>query len=93
MPEPVRLPLKYVIGPDGSPLTIRDLPTSDTTRWVARRKAQVVVAVRGGLLSIDEVCDRYNLTVAEFLSWQRSFDRDGFAGLSVTRLQKYRSAE
>jgi hypothetical protein len=93
MPEPVRLPLKYVIGPDGSPLTIRDLPTSDTTRWVVRRKAQVVAAVRGGLLSMDEVCDRYRLTVEEFLSWQRSIDRDGLAGLRVTRIQEYRSAE
>ena len=91
MPEPVRLPLKYVIGPDGSPLTIRDLPTSDTIRWVVRRKAQVVAAVRGGLLSLEEVCDRYHLTVEEFLSWQRSFDRDGLAGLRVTRIQQYRS--
>jgi len=91
MPEPVRLPLKYVIGPDGSPLTIRDLPTSDTTRWVVRRKAQVVAAVRGGLLSLAEVCDRYHLTVEEFLSWQRSIDRDGLAGLRVTRIQQYRS--
>ena len=93
MPEPVRIPLKHVIGPDGSPLTSRDLPTSSTTRWVVRRKAQVVAAVRGGLLSLEEVCDRYHLTVEEFLSWQRSLDRDGLAGLRVTRIQQYRSDE
>ena len=93
MIEPIHRPLKYVIGPDGSPLTINDLPTPDTKRWVVRRKAEVVVAVRGGLLSLEEVCGRYRLTVEEFMSWQRSIDRDGLAGLRVTRLQKYRSAE
>jgi Protein of unknown function (DUF1153) len=93
MIEPIRRPLKYVIGPDGSPLTIRDLPAPDTKRWVVRRKAEVVAAVRGGLLSLEEVCDRYRLTVEEFLSWQQSIDRDGLAGLRVTRIQQYRSAE
>ena len=41
--------VKYVIGPDGSPLTIADLPPKNTRRWVIRRKAEVVAAVRGGL--------------------------------------------
>ncbi|MGC1578086.1 MAG: DUF1153 domain-containing protein, partial [Beijerinckiaceae bacterium] len=40
--------VKYVIGPDGSPLTIADLPSVATRRWVIRRKAEVVAAVRGG---------------------------------------------
>jgi hypothetical protein len=62
MTEPYR-PRKYVIGPDGSPLTIADLPAPGTTRWVIRRKAEVVAAVRGGLLSLEEACSRYMLTV------------------------------
>jgi hypothetical protein len=49
--------------------------------------------VRGGLLTLDEVCDRYRLTVEEFLYWQQSIDRDGLAGLRVTHLKQYRSAE
>ena len=53
---------KYVIGPTGAPLTLSDLPPPETQRWVIRRKAEVVAAVRGGLLSLDEACDRYNLT-------------------------------
>jgi hypothetical protein len=57
-----------VIGPDGSPLTIADLPPPNTRRWVIRRKAEVVAAVRGGLLSLEEACNRYTLTVEEFLS-------------------------
>lgn len=79
-----------VIGPLGEPLTIESLPAPETTRWVVRRKAEVVAAVNGGLLSIDEVCERYNLTIEEFASWQRSVDRSGMQGLRVTRLQHYR---
>ena len=72
MTEPHRPRVKYVIGPDGSPLTIADLPAPGTKRWVIRRKAEVVAAVRGGLLSLEEACSRYTLTVDEFLSWQFS---------------------
>ena len=56
MTEPHRPRVKYVIGPDGSPLTIADLPAPGTKRWVIRRKAEVVAAVRGGLLSLEEAC-------------------------------------
>jgi len=80
----------YVIGPDGSPLTIADLPPTSTKRWVIRRKAEVVAAVRGGLLSLEDACTRYTLTVEEFLSWQRSIERHGLAGLRATRVQHYR---
>jgi hypothetical protein len=89
MTEPYR-PRKHVNGPDGSPLTLADLPAPGTTRWVIRRKAEVVAAVRGGLLSLEEACSRYMLTVEEFLAWQRSIDRHGLAGLRTTRIQLYR---
>ncbi|SRR5690606_18702335 len=90
MVEPFRRRVSYVIGPDGSPLTVADLPPANTKRWVIRRKAEVVAAVRGGLLSLEEACKRYTLTVEEFLSWQRSIDRHGLAGLRATRIQQYR---
>ena len=92
MVEPTRRPSRYVIGPDGSPLSIADLPAPDIARWVPSRKAQVVAAVLGGLLSLEEVCDRYRLTLQEFLSWQQSLDRGGLAGLRVTRIQQHRCA-
>jgi len=85
--------VSYVIGPDGSPLTLADLPPPNTKRWVIRRKAEVVAAVRGGLLSLDEACRRYTLTVEEFLAWQRAIDRYGVPGLRVTRLQIYRDTD
>ena len=50
----------------------------------------VLAAVRGGLLSLDEACNRYTLTVEEFLSWQASIDQHGLAGLRTTRIQQYR---
>ena len=89
MAEPCR-PRKIVVAPDGSPLTIADLPPPGTKRWVIRRKAEVVAAVRGGLLSLEDACSRYMLTVEEFLAWQRSIDHHGLAGLRTTRLQRYR---
>ena len=46
-----------VIGPLGEPLTIDDLPKPNTQRWVVRRKAEVVAAVNGGMLTIDEVLE------------------------------------
>jgi len=93
MTEPLRPRAKYVIGPDGSPLTIADLPAPGTKRWVIRRKAEVVAAVRAGIISIDEACQRYTLSVEEFLSWQRSIDRHGLRGLRTTRIQDYRASD
>ncbi|EAU41151.1 hypothetical protein FP2506_12829 [Fulvimarina pelagi HTCC2506] len=90
MADQVRSRIKYVIGPDGSPLTLADLPPCNTRRWVIRRKAEVVAAVRGGLLSLEEACSKYTLTVEEFLSWQLSIDQHGLAGLRTTQIQEYR---
>lgn len=73
-------------------MTLDDLPSPTTKRWVIRRKAQVVVAVRSGLLSLEDACSRYNLSVEEFLSWQRLIDRHGIGGLRATRLQQNRNA-
>ena len=85
--------IRYVIGPDGSPLSINDLPLPSTRRWVVRRKAEVVVAVRGGLLTIEEACRRYSLSVEEYLSWEHSVIQHGLAGLRTTRIQQYRSGQ
>jgi len=55
-----------------------------------RRKAEVVAAVDGGLLTIAEACNRYGLTLEELASWQRAVEREGMAGLRATRVQHYR---
>lgn len=79
-----------VIGPLGEKLTNTDLRPRDTFRWIVRRKAEVVSAVNGGLLSVHDGMERYGLTLEEFAIWQRADDRSGIQGLRVTRIQHYR---
>ena len=67
-----------------------ELPPSDTKRWVVRRKAIVVAAVRNGRITLEEACRRYNLSVEEFQAWEQAIDSHGVPGLRVTRLQIYR---
>ena len=90
MVELSRPRVKYVIGPDGSPLTVADLPPVTTKRWVIRRKAEVVAAVRGGLISLEEACNRYTLTVDEFLPGKCRSTNMALAGLRTTQIQQYR---
>jgi len=82
-----------VLAPDGSVLALADLPPPDAQRWVASRKAIVVAAVRGGLLSMSDACARYRLTTEEFLGWQMQVDRNGLQGLRATRVQEYRDGQ
>ncbi len=72
-------------------MILNELPPPDTKRWVVRRKAAVVTAVKNGAITLEEVCQRYNLSVEEFLSWQEMIDKLGVRGLRVTRLQVYRT--
>jgi hypothetical protein len=79
-----------VIGPTGEALTLDNLPPPQTARWVPRRKAEVVAAVQGGLLSADDACQRYSISPEEFASWEGAVERSGLRGLRVTKLQDYR---
>lgn len=74
----------------GSAVAASDLPAPETRRWVARRKAQVVAAVRNGLLTFEEACRRYNISAEEFIAWERAIDRHGPSALRVTKLQDFR---
>ena len=71
-------------------MTINDLPPPNTKRWVVRRKAEVVTAVRAGLLTLEEACERYSLSVEEFSSWQALIEKHGMRGLRTTKLKEYR---
>jgi hypothetical protein len=70
-----------VLGIDGEVLTLADLPPKNLKRWIARRKADVVAAVEGGLLSEADACARYNISREEFAGWLGAFDREGVPGL------------
>ena len=80
---------RYVMGHDGRRLALADLPLPGTKRWVIRRKAEVVAAVRGGLLSQEEACSRYALSIEELLSWQHCIAQYGLRGLRTTHVRFY----
>lgn len=80
-----------VKGPDGQPLTLDDLPPPGISRWVTRRKAEVVAAVKGGLISTRQACERYALTEEELIGWEKLYSKHGAKGLRATRIQQYRS--
>ncbi len=66
---------------------LNNLPSANTTRWTMCRKAEVVAAVRNGLLGRDEACERYRLSAEELLNWEQLIAAHGLRGLKVTRLQ------
>src|SRR5579862_4982416 len=94
---PTHMTIAEPFAGDGDPAgqagSILDLPSPDTKRWVVRRKAVVVHAVRSGRITLQEACRRYRLSVEEFLAWQRAIERHGIPGLRVTRLQIYRETD
>lgn len=65
-----KLPPAHVIGPLSESLTW-DSPPADTTRRILLLKAEAVAAVIGGLLCIYDVCEHRDLTLEEFITWQR----------------------
>ena len=70
-----------------------ELPSPNTKRWVIRRKAAVVDAVKAGILTVEQACERYKLSTEEFFTWQTLVEHHGVPGLRVTRLQSYRAGE
>jgi hypothetical protein len=75
-----------VLGPDGNILTADNLTAADTVRWSFRRKAELVAAVRGGLLSFDEVCTRYAVTPEEYFLWRDTIKHAGAQGLRAAAI-------
>ena len=83
---------QMVTLPDGSALTVADLPPRSTSRWVASRKARVVQAVTHGLLSAEAACDRYDLSQEELQLWVDGFSQHGERGLKTTAIQSLRNS-
>jgi hypothetical protein len=61
-----------------------------TARWVTRRKAALIAAVRNGEITLEEACRQYQLSPEEFAGWLAAFEKHAVPGLRVTRLQIYR---
>ena len=81
---------RQVTLPDGTVLNRADLPSPDTRRWVASRKAVVVRAVLYGLITEAEALERYALSEEEFGLWREAVEQHGEKALKVTTIQKYR---
>lgn len=79
--------------PDEDGLTLDDLPEPETERWVIRRKALVVAGVDSGLLTAEEACQRYRLSLEELANWRKLIEKHGVKGLRATRIQRYRIRE
>jgi hypothetical protein len=79
-------PQGHVIGPDGTILTCANLPPRNTRRWVPRRKAEVIAAVDGGLLTLTDACTRYEISQEEFRAWVQAYARHGLPGLRAGQL-------
>lgn len=83
---------RLVALPDGTSLSLADLPKEGTKRWVASRKAVVAKAVKFGLIKPAEAMSRYDLSEEELQSWIGAIERHGTSGLKVTRMQALRSS-
>jgi hypothetical protein len=72
-------------------LSAADLPPAGrAVRWVPGRKKQILRALDRDLITLAEVCRRYDLTREEIDEWRRAFERHGTAGLKVTKQQSFR---
>ena len=80
----------YVILPNGRKFTRSDLPPKATKRWVASRKATVILGVETGLITMAEACEIYGLSKEEFDEWYQAIRKHGFGALKATKLKNYR---
>jgi hypothetical protein len=80
-------------GFDAGQIAMRGLPLPPpgAKRWWPHRKAAVVAAVRGGILSLNEAQERYALSIEEYLTWQHGIDLFGLAGLRLDGTQRRRA--
>jgi hypothetical protein len=74
--------------PNGDVISPTDLPPPKERCWSARRKALVVQAVRGGLITLEQAQERYELSDEEFRQWGKDYDALGQAGLKTLRHRK-----
>jgi hypothetical protein len=65
-----------------------DLPPADAPAWSALSKTRALLAIRQGVITRQEAHRRYQLSTEELNAWESAFDRDGIAGLMVTKRDK-----
>lgn len=83
----------WALGPRGERLTLDMLPKPGTKRWIMRHKAELVAAVEGKLLTVNQLLRRYGITPEEYENWTKAAANFGMRGLRATRIQDYREIE
>jgi hypothetical protein len=59
---------------EGDLTRVIELPAENVQRWTALREAAVVNAVDAGVLTREEICRRYQISLEELLSWERAYE-------------------
>ena len=75
------------------PIRLDDLPPPKLSRWRAHAKALVVAGIAAGIITDDDACARYGLTLEELHSWQRIATSCGPGALAQRRLREVRRVE
>ena len=79
-------------GPTGLRITREGLPPVDTSRWVPRRKADLVCGLLAGIISHHEATQAYALSIEELVRWTDLYQRFGLKGLMTTKACALRQA-
>jgi len=56
------------------------LPPPETKRWTSRRKAAILIAVRAGVMTLEEACQRFFISEEELVGWEVAFERASIPG-------------
>lgn len=59
--------------------------TTSRARWTVDRKADLILAVRDGRVSLEEAMALHALSPEEFAQWESDFDRGGKNWMKVSR--------
>jgi Protein of unknown function (DUF1153) len=54
---------------------IAALPPAHSRHWIPKHKQAVVEAVHADLLPLREAMQRYDLSIEEFMTWEREFSK------------------
>ena len=76
----------------GNVVTIADLPAATQRRWTPNRKAVVVSAVQNGIISLEAVLSRYDMTEQEFRLWEAALREPGAHGLKSTQYSRRKAS-
>jgi Protein of unknown function (DUF1153) len=60
------------------------LPPPETKRWTSRGKAAILIAVRAGVMTREEACQRFFISEEELVGLGVAFERAGIPGLRLS---------